>query len=360
MANISYKASMTMTNRYGWNGGNEYEDEGELNYSNTFYRKYDAQIGRFTGIDIKAEATVSLNPYHFGNNNPVLFNDPFGDLSIAEFNTILNTLWSSNHGGTWSSDNFGNSGGGGGFGGGSNIYLFGNESTATFFGGLAANGINYSFGNDGNLRIRDLFVTSISNGTNKRGEAGLSFGGYYENNGRAAEGNRLTEVAVGSLFFKNSIFFGTGNTNGQGDGGGWDAANTTLNAFGFASGIKETIIEGGAALNRGINISKVNDVSLLRTYGASGAKYLKISKGLGIAGSIVTTGYSLSKVYDQYNAPGGLNNVLNHRDVLDAGVGMAGIGAFFFLSNPVGWGIGAGVLIYGGATMIYDAYNDKK
>jgi hypothetical protein len=87
---------------------------------------------------------------------------------------------------------------------------------------------------------------------------------------------------------------------------------------------------------------------------------LKISKGLGISGSIVTTGYSLSKVYDQYNAPGGLNNVLNHRDVLDAGVGMAGIGTFFFLSNPVGWGIGAGVLIYGGATMIYDAYNDKK
>jgi len=28
--------------------------------------------------------------------------------------------------------------------------------------------------------------------------------------------------------------------------------------------------------------------------------------------------------------------------------------------SPVGWGIGAGVLIYGGATMIYDAYNDKK
>jgi RHS repeat-associated protein len=79
MANISYKASMTMTNRYGWNGGNEYEDEGELNYSNTFYRKYDAQIGRFTGIDIRAEEQVYLNPYHFGANNPVLFNDPMGD-----------------------------------------------------------------------------------------------------------------------------------------------------------------------------------------------------------------------------------------------------------------------------------------
>jgi RHS repeat-associated protein len=79
MANISYKASMTMTNRYGWNGGNEYEDEGELNYSNTFYRKYDAQIGRFTGVDMLAEQFAFINPYQFGYNNPVMFNDPMGD-----------------------------------------------------------------------------------------------------------------------------------------------------------------------------------------------------------------------------------------------------------------------------------------
>jgi hypothetical protein len=77
-----------------------------------------------------------------------------------------------------------------------------------------------------------------------------------------------------------------------------DEANTTLNAFGFASGIKETIIDGGAALVRGVNISKVNGISILRTYGASGAKYLKFSKGLGIAGSILSTGCTLSKVYD--------------------------------------------------------------
>ena len=79
MTNISYRAASSMTNRYGYNGGNEYEDEGELNYSNTFYRKYDAQIGRFTGIDIKAEEFAGLTPYQFGGNNPVMFNDPKGD-----------------------------------------------------------------------------------------------------------------------------------------------------------------------------------------------------------------------------------------------------------------------------------------
>ena len=48
------------------------------------------------------------------------------------------------------------------------------------------------------------------------------------------------------------------------------------------------------------------------------------------------------------------------RDALDAGVGLAGIAAFFFLSNPVDWGIGSGVLIYGSATMLYDPYNEKQ
>jgi hypothetical protein len=131
------------------------------------------------------------------------------------------------------------------------------------------------------------------------------------------------------------------NSYAQG-GGCWDAANTTLNAFGFASGIKETNIEGGAALNRGINISKVNDVSLLRTYGASGAKYLRISKRLGIAGSIVTTGYAVGQTINQYNT-GGMNEVFNNRDVLDATIGMTGLGfaayCIFMASNPVRAGL---------------------
>jgi hypothetical protein len=65
-------------------------------------------------------------------------------------------------------------------------------------------------------------------------------------------------------------------------------------------------------------------------------------------------------VYDQYATGGGLKNVFSHRDILDVGVGLAGIGAFFLMSNPVGWGIGAGVMVYGAATMFYDAYHENK
>ena len=141
-------------------------------------------------------------------------------------------------------------------------------------------------------------------------------------------------------------------------GSGWDATNTTLGALGLASGIKETMIEGGAALTRGAKIYNVNTTSIIRTYGASGAKYLKYSKALGVAGSVVSTGYSGYIVYEQYNK-GGANEVFQHRDVWDAGVGTVGLGAtglaaFGIITNPVGWTIGIGALVYGGVTLIYD------
>ena len=122
-----------------------------------------------------------------------------------------------------------------------------------------------------------------------------------------------------------------------------EKTNTIINTIAVTSDVKTELIDFAS------KAGKLSD-------GMS--CYLKISKAIGVSGSIVTTGYSLSKVYDQYSSPGGLNNVLNHRDILDAGVGMAGIGTFFFLSNPVGMGIGCFVLLYGGVTMIYDAYED--
>jgi RHS repeat-associated protein len=137
MANISYKSASTITNRYGWNGGNEYEDEGELNYSNTFYRKYDAQIGRFTGVDMLAEKFVDLNPYQFGANNPVMFNDPMGDKFGGANGERLSQMnahplgreygWSYNI-----EDLFSYGGGGGGNGGGG----VGNGPYANFWNAL--------------------------------------------------------------------------------------------------------------------------------------------------------------------------------------------------------------------------------
>jgi len=66
---ISSKAILKTTNPYKYNAGSELEEE--LNYYNTFYRKYDAQIGRFTGVDIRSEESAGMSVYNFGANNPV-------------------------------------------------------------------------------------------------------------------------------------------------------------------------------------------------------------------------------------------------------------------------------------------------
>jgi RHS repeat-associated protein len=91
--------------------------------------------------------------------------------------------------------------------------------------------------------------------------------------------------------------------------------------------------------------------------GENGARILSGAKILGGVAGVITTAYSGYKAYGEYES-GGLNNVFSHRDVYDAGVGVIGtlavIGVF---SNPVGWAIGAGVLVYGGATLIYDCYD---
>ncbi|MBL4676899.1 MAG: hypothetical protein JKY70_11955 [Mucilaginibacter sp.] len=72
----------TLANKKLYNGGSEWQnDYGNLpDLYQTFYRSYDAALGRFTGIDPKAELTESLSPYHYAANNSVSFNDPMGDM----------------------------------------------------------------------------------------------------------------------------------------------------------------------------------------------------------------------------------------------------------------------------------------
>ena len=105
MSGISDKAINKLKTQDKFNGGVELEDDYGVNLYSTFYRQYDPQIGRFTGVDILSEATIGLTPYQFRNGNPVTFNDPTGALNQAEFNNIVNSLGSTQYGGTWSSSN---------------------------------------------------------------------------------------------------------------------------------------------------------------------------------------------------------------------------------------------------------------
>lgn len=118
-------------NKKLYNAGSEWQDEfsGIIDYYSTFFREYDPVIGRFNGVDPKADATVSLSIYHYSGNNPVNFNDPMGDITGNELENIINRLLSSNYGGTWSSSS-------------NSTAYFGDEFTATFFGGLTRSGNN--------------------------------------------------------------------------------------------------------------------------------------------------------------------------------------------------------------------------
>jgi RHS repeat-associated protein len=78
MKAISSSAAMKMQTRYKFNGGTELETSFDVDYYETYFRQYDAQIGRFTGVDALAEKTFSETPYHFAGDNPINFNDPSG------------------------------------------------------------------------------------------------------------------------------------------------------------------------------------------------------------------------------------------------------------------------------------------
>lgn len=79
MKAICSKAAGSIENKYKFNGGVELNEDFDISIYETSFRGYDAQIGRFGAIDIKAETQYSLSAYHFSNNNPVRYNDPSGD-----------------------------------------------------------------------------------------------------------------------------------------------------------------------------------------------------------------------------------------------------------------------------------------
>ena len=94
----------TNPNKKLYNAGSEWQDdiEGLADYYSTFFREYDAIIGRFNGVDPMSESFESWTTYHYSYNNPVNFNDPMGDMAKAEFENAIAALLA-NEGGTYHS-----------------------------------------------------------------------------------------------------------------------------------------------------------------------------------------------------------------------------------------------------------------
>jgi RHS repeat-associated protein len=80
MAGISSKALKNpyAKNNFNYNGI-EQNDEFGLNQYEAYYRTLDPQIGRWNQMDPVSGKYPGISPYNSNFNNPISFNDPFGD-----------------------------------------------------------------------------------------------------------------------------------------------------------------------------------------------------------------------------------------------------------------------------------------
>jgi RHS repeat-associated protein len=79
-------------NKNLYNGGSEWQNDtkgvnaGVPNYYQTFYRNYDPALARWVAVDPMAEGAESMGVYHYSGDNPVMGNDPGGDLANVKTN----------------------------------------------------------------------------------------------------------------------------------------------------------------------------------------------------------------------------------------------------------------------------------
>lgn len=73
------------SNKRLYNGGAEWQnDYGNLpDYYQTFYRNYDAALGRFVAVDPEAESAESMTSFQYADDNPVMSNDPQGNFTLG-------------------------------------------------------------------------------------------------------------------------------------------------------------------------------------------------------------------------------------------------------------------------------------
>lgn len=80
-------ATPNTDNKQLYNGGSEQQSDfgvGTLpNLQQTFYRNYDAALGRWIATDPMPESAESMSVYQYAGNNPIMMNDPLGDLLRA-------------------------------------------------------------------------------------------------------------------------------------------------------------------------------------------------------------------------------------------------------------------------------------
>lgn len=328
-------------------------------------RLYDPYVGRMLSADRYVEdATSSLayNRYSYVGNNPLKYTDPSG---WVRYSFARETHLSRE-------DMISGSSGSGMYMGNSTWSELTGGNMLTSWGTTMLSGIHYApsqqyyinpltgsymFGNQV-IDKKDYLI-----GMNKNT-------GYWSKSvvtkAYAVPDKEATD-GFGAVFVEQTDYYYNtlDNATAQNGGGGDGGLGNWLSGFDIAAGAYSEYGHNHTRYKttKGIekNIYKANG-QVRSARAAQFARASNLVKGIAFVGSAVSTTYSGYKVYNQIQT-GGLQNV-NGWDATDAGVGLLGIGAtgavyFGLISNPVGWSIGTGVLIYGGARFVYDLYNKK-
>lgn len=221
-------ATPTNDNKNLYNGGSEWQNDfGNLpDYYQTFYRSYDAALGRFTGVDPSAESAESMSGYQYAMNSPMMMNDPLGD--AARLPVDIPTPPAAFSGGsmdnfdTWSAAAEFAGTGGGGFAGSSNG-VFGSSIGSTIFNAASSGGSVIGSLGQGISAINS--ITGYSTGSDRRNmEANAASAALGGAGISSSSPNMLPEVNI-SAFYGHTLpsWWGNGqqfvNSNSANQGG---------------------------------------------------------------------------------------------------------------------------------------------
>lgn len=362
----------TDANKKLYNGGSEWQnDYGDLpDYYQTFYRNFDAAIGRFVAVDPVAESAESMSSYQYAGNNPIEYNDPLGNflLKVASLDVPSESSPAVNlgklfaHGtpdglGGFGSGDGGGGGGGGGGGRGSNTGFTSTEQflaaintlLASQYGGTANGNGTYTY-HSNQEAMQDsysVYASSSAYGSKDFPGAATSYGQAvfnYDFNRPAGTppimlsgiSNANSSISVSTGYYSMSVDYTEqkGSPNSSSKLFDWYGNYSKANAF---VGTEVFLLD---------QASKAGRVFIA-------AEPLRALKGLGIAGAVAGITLDGIGVYN-YNNP----TAQNESSRVSPGkfwtnFGVAGIGV-------IGGGAGAAVsTLYFGIDAYYPGGSAK-
>ena len=317
-----YQRVTNLKNRFLYNEGTERIEALDLGIDFTKFRTYDPSLGRWNQPEPLADYFTSITPYTYAFNNPLYFNDPLGlspETDFTDFGIRDNVNLNTSTG---------------------EVTVIETDEPDRFFidGEFVA-----QWGVDGAwMSMWDLADVNYYNlqGTTR----GLKGPWLDQNSGNNTNQNQFNllgytanQVAVQG-FYMGSLEYGLGM---------WYDIRYAKIANAQFSGTKAT----AQAIGNG-----ADKAPLFATRFASGSRMAQVVRIAKVAGPVASgAGIALSG----YKLVTGQGDGWDVADIAVNGAGLVvtGLVAAAYLSNPVGWVVGAGVLAYNGYRL-YQSFNE--